>query len=360
MKLLIWTPIPTHHQSGFLSAVRSLGIDLVVHYYLAVPQARLDLGWSDPTGLPPGERRVPARIGSLKLCADWKERIHILPGCGRPFLFALALACSLHRLQWLHWSEPSSPYSHYRLISNLVRRRYAALNNRFGCGALAIGELARRDFIDWGIKADRIRFLPYSIDPVRAASASSRALGEGGVRFLYLGVFEPRKGLDILVAAFAQINAEYPNASLTLVGADHSQGKYHRQAESLGIQSIEFKTPVPAADIGEIIGSHDVLVLPSRFDGWGMVLSEGASMGRALISTAACGAAFHLIEDGVAGYRVPPGSVATLVNAMRNYCEQPQQIATHGRYSSKLFQELTPQMNARRLQSAITELCTPT
>jgi glycosyltransferase involved in cell wall biosynthesis len=242
----------------------------------------------------------------------------------------------------------------------MVRRCYATLNNRFGCGALAIGELARRDFIDWGIKADRIRFLPYSIDPVHADCADSRALGEGGVRFLYLGVFEPRKGLDVLVAAFARIAVEYPNASLTLVGADHSQGKYQRQAESLGIERVQFKTPVLAADIGEIIDRNDVLVLPSRFDGWGMVLSEGASMARALISTTACGAAYHLIEDGVAGYRVPPGNVEALVNAMRNYCEQPQTITTHGRYSSKLFKELTPQMNARRLQTAIAELCTAT
>src|ERR1700729_1338373 len=144
MKLLIWTSIPTHHQSAFFSAIRSDGIDLVVHYYMPVNEERLKLGWDNPLTLPAGEQRVPEKISSIGLCADWRERIHILPGCGRPFLFTLALSCSLRGLKWLHWSEPSDPNSKLRFIKNAVRHCYAALNNRYGDGALAIGDMARK------------------------------------------------------------------------------------------------------------------------------------------------------------------------------------------------------------------------
>jgi glycosyltransferase involved in cell wall biosynthesis len=361
VKLLIWTSIPTHHQSAFFSALRSGGIDLVVHYYMAVHEERLKLGWDDPTALPDGERRVPERIASIRLCADWRERIHILPGCGRPFLFELALFCSLRGLKWLHWSEPSNPTSKWRFMSNTVRRCYATLINRYSYGALAIGEMARQEFIDWGIRPDRIRVLPYSIAPVYSSGTGpERPTKAGRVRFLFLGVLKARKAVDVLLAAFTQVAARYPDSSLSLVGHDQSGGEYRRLAKSLGIEAqTRFLGSVVAASIGDVLASHDVLVLPSRFDGWGMVLSEAASMGLALIASDMCGASYHLIETGIAGYRVPAGNVQSLADAMVCYCSAPETIALHGARSRALFANLMPEENSARLCAAVRDLRLP-
>jgi glycosyltransferase involved in cell wall biosynthesis len=358
-KLLIWSPIPSHHQSEFFGALRSDGVDLVVHYFMAVPRDRLELGWDDPAALPAGERRVPARVASVRLCADWRERIHILPGYGHPFLLGLALFCSWRGLTWLHWSEPSDPNARWRRITNLVRRFYAALVNRYACGALAIGEMARQDFVRWGIRPNRIRLLPYSIAPVHTGAVAARNPGNGaGVRFLFLGVLKVRKAVDVLLTAFAQVVARYPNASLTLVGNDESGGAYQRLAESLGVfTQARFLGSVGAGTIGEILASHDVLVLPSRFDGWGMVLSEAASAGLALIATDRCGAAHHLIENGTAGYLVPAEDARSLADAMMQYCAAPETIARHGARSRELFAELVPARNSARLRAAVQDLC---
>jgi glycosyltransferase involved in cell wall biosynthesis len=359
MKLLIWTPMPTHHQSAFFCALRTDRIDLVVHYYMSVPSDRLKLGWSDPVDLPAGERRVPARIASVGLCADWRERIHILPGCGRPSLFGLALFCPLRGLTWLHWSEASNPNSKWRSLTNALRRCYAILINRFGSGALAMGDMARRDFISWGIRPDLIRFLPYSIPPICSSiSDSCRPACPSNVRFLFLGYLNARKAVDVLLVAFARVATKYPDASLSLVGLDQSQGEYQRLARSLGIGGqSRFLGPVAAESIGRVLSNHDVLVLPSRFDGWGMVLSEAASMGLALIASDTCGAAYHLIDNGKAGYVVQKDDEQSLADAMICYCRAPETVSLHGARSRALFADLIPRKNSARLQAAIRELC---
>ena len=56
LRLLIWSSIPTHHQSGFFGALRDREIDVVVHYYQRVHTGRLDMGWADHSVLPAGER----------------------------------------------------------------------------------------------------------------------------------------------------------------------------------------------------------------------------------------------------------------------------------------------------------------
>jgi glycosyltransferase involved in cell wall biosynthesis len=361
VKLLIWTSIPNHNQAAFFSAIRSDGVDLVVHYYRAIPKERLKLGWDDPSDLPPGERRVPARISSIKLCDDWKARVHVLPGCGRPFLFSLAVYCSLRGLMWMHWSEQSNPNSKWRLGGNIVRRCYAIINTRYGNGALAISESARKDFINWGIRPDRIRLLPYSTSTVRSGvTRARRPATAGNVHFLFLGVLNARKAVDVLLAAFARVSAQYPNSTLTLVGHDQSRGAYQRLAKSLGIDSnVQFSGSVLAASIGDVLAQYDVLVLPSRFDGWGMVLSEAASMGLALIGSDMCGATHHLIKNGNAGYRVTAGDVQSLAEAMSLYCSAPETIALHGARSRALFADLAPEKNSTRLQVAVRDLCYP-
>ena len=293
------------------------------------------------------------------MCGDWRERIHTVPGCGRPFLLMLALRLSMHGAKWLHWSEPSNARSRYRVVTQPIRRLYAVLNNRFGCGALAIGDLASRDFVRWGINADRIRFLPYSIAPVRASSAiKERKAGEGGVRFLFLGEICENKAVDVLVAAFHRVHSTYPDASLSLIGRDSSNGIYRRLVERLALAGcVQFRVSVPATNVGDVIAEHDVLVLPSRHDGWGMVLAEGASMARALIATESCGAAFHVIDDGVAGYRVRSEDPIGLADAMTKYCRAPETISLHGARCRELFAALAPERNAVRLRDALAALC---
>jgi glycosyltransferase involved in cell wall biosynthesis len=93
-------------------------------------------------------------------------------------------------------------------------------------------------------------------------------------------------------------------------------------------------------------------VLPSRFDGWGMLVNESLAAGTPVICTAACGAA-AIATDEHSGRVVPAGQVATLTAAlaaaMARGSVQPQtRLVIHARAS----QHASADQAARRFMEA--------
>ncbi len=355
IRLLIWSSIPTHHQSGFLSALRRRDIDVVVHYYRHLDANRLSLGWAAPDELPPSERYVPESLRAVARCHDWRDRIHIVPGYGCLFLMRLAWFLSQKGIPWLHWSEHSRP-SRRSNVTFAIKRFYGELVRRHALGALAIGELARQEFIRWGIPAERIRFLPYAVDPIEVP-ASPDEEPAASTRFVFLGTLYPTKGVDVLLRAMREVLSAHSQARLELVGNDLSAGTYERDAKRLEItHAVQFSKAVESCRVGSVLKRCDVLLLPSRHDGWGVVLNEAASAGKAIIASEACGAAHHLVHPGVNGFRVPPGDVAALAQAMSAYCLDPGLALRHGKESLRIFEDFTPVRNAERFEQALQSL----
>jgi glycosyltransferase involved in cell wall biosynthesis len=84
------------------------------------------------------------------------------------------------------------------------------------------------------------------------------------------------------------------------------------------------------------------MVLPSRFDGWGVVLSEAATEGVALIATESCGGAHDLIDPGLNGFVVESESAQQLAAAMRVYADDPACASRHGKHSRVVSSRFTP------------------
>jgi glycosyltransferase involved in cell wall biosynthesis len=357
LRLLVWTSIPTHHQSSFFASLRSRGVDLVVHYLHHVNADRLTLGWAAYTDLPRGERYMEGSLRALDVCADWRERIHIVPGYSQIFLLQLAWHLSDLRVPWLHWGEHSWPRPR-AYLTYAVKKFYGQMVRRHALGALAIGDLAREEFIRWGIPADRIRFLPYALPGVEVpADLEPVEMPIERPRFVYLGQLCPRKGTDLLLLAMRDVLASHPGARLEVAGRDQPGGFYEHMAERLEIShAVRFSGVVDTSRIGAVLQRSEVLILPSRHDGWGVVLNEAASLGKALIASNACGAAHHLIEPEVNGFRFPAGDRSALRTALLTYCRNPSLARRHGAESLRLFEDFTPERNVRRLEEAIESL----
>lgn len=347
--------MPTHHQSAFFQALRDSGVDLKVRYLTAVSPARRALGWQAPQALPAGEAYVEPNWRSLRLVREWRDHVHVVGGASQPFLQALVLVLSAHKVPWVHWSERGIARRALGLRA-LQRRLYARLVNARALGAFAIGKDAQLDFCSWGIDPSRIRFLPYCVDAPPTV-AGDRADGHAGITFVQVGELSPRKGVDVLLRAFAGLVHRRHDARLVLVGDGPAAAEYRALAAKLGLTSaVEFVGAVPAGEIGSYIARADVLTLASRFDGWGVVLNEGAALGKALVATDATGAAAHLVQPGRNGFVVPAADAEALQRALERYCGEPGLARAHGAASRLLFEQFTPAANARRLRENLASL----
>jgi glycosyltransferase involved in cell wall biosynthesis len=141
---------------------------------------------------------------------------------------------------------------------------------------------------------------------------------DGLVRLLSVGSVVPVKGYDLLIAALATL----PDMSwrLTIAGdrtrnpAAAAQLDADIAANGLG-DRVSVLGAVPPKRIIELYLASDVFVLASRFESYGMALTEAMAHGLPLVSTIA-GAIPDTVPVG-AGLLVPPDDVAALAQALR-------------------------------------------
>ncbi|NLX94890.1 MAG: glycosyltransferase family 4 protein [Rhodopirellula sp.] len=229
--------------------------------------------------------------------------------------------------------------------------------NHYALGAFGIGEWALRDFCRWGVRREKLALLPYSSQMPQEVSGADQPCAlfrQDRFGIVYAGGLCHRKGIDVLLKAFASATRSYSKSVLMLVGNDQSYGAYRAMADTLGISArVLFRGPVPPQELGGILHCADLFCLPSRHDGWGVVLNEAASRGLALVASDRCGAAHHLIVPGENGVRVRAGDVRSLANALQTYVQNPILAHIHGERSHDIFRSYTPVANVRRFLSAI-------
>ncbi len=149
---------------------------------------------------------------------------------------------------------------------------------------------------------------------IRPEEIIARANQGGPLRLLFVGNLIPRKGLHTLLAAIQ--GAPEDSLTLTVVGGallDSGYGSAIRQqiaqnnlqgrVRLLGFQS--------QAELAALLSDHHVLVVPSSYEGFGIVYLEAMSFGLPAIGTTGGGAG-EIITHGLDGYLVAPEDVHSL------------------------------------------------
>jgi glycosyltransferase involved in cell wall biosynthesis len=122
------------------------------------------------------------------------------------------------------------------------------------------------------------------------------------------------KGHSILIQAFRDIQEEIPDARMVIVGEGYLKDRLAQQVRQLGLGTSVLFTGF-VGDPAQIIATLDVAVLPSFFEGMGRVLLEAMAMGKPVVATRVGGIP-DLVENGVNGFLVSPGSVPELRDAV--------------------------------------------
>jgi glycosyltransferase involved in cell wall biosynthesis len=141
-------------------------------------------------------------------------------------------------------------------------------------------------------------------------------------RLLFVGRLLHLKGLDTLIKAFASFTRSFPQSRLTIVGNGPELSSLKLLARRQRCENIvEFKEYVPHDQMASEMASHDVFVLPTRLDVFGLVVAEAMACGLPVICSRNAGAANDLVKDN--GILVHPDRVEELAAAMTLLATQP-------------------------------------
>jgi glycosyltransferase involved in cell wall biosynthesis len=166
--------------------------------------------------------------------------------------------------------------------------------------------------VDWfakcGYPSDRL--FPFAYVTERIEGFTSRASQSGPPSLIYVGQFIPRKGLDILLKALG--NLRKLDWELTLVGSGPMEEKCRRMIFEHGLsERVRFLGPLKNLAARLEICRSDLLLLPSRYDGWGAVVNEALMAGVPAICSDHCGAR-DLLQASWRGEVFAAGSVPSL------------------------------------------------
>ena len=153
---------------------------------------------------------------------------------------------------------------------------------------------------------------------------------------LSVATVEPRKGLDVLVAAMAEV----PGAELVLTGqAGWGAVDLGSWADAAGVPQSRIHTlgRLDDADLAVVLGRAGVLAVPSRAEGFGLPVLEGMAAGVAVVSSDAPA----LVEvGGGATVVVPVGDRDALADALRSVLDDEalaQRLRAAGRVRAGAF-----------------------
>lgn len=149
---------------------------------------------------------------------------------------------------------------------------------------------------------------------------------------------EPHKRFSLLIRAFEMLSKDFPEWKLKLVGDGPYWDYYRALTGQLGLaKRVEFTGSV--ADTGAHYADAELLCMPSRYEGFGLVLAEAAAYELPLVGFSSCVAARMLIAPG-GGALADEDTPASLADALRPLMAMStEQRRAMGRRAKDFFME---------------------
>jgi glycosyltransferase involved in cell wall biosynthesis len=254
--------------------------------------------WRSPV---PGARAVPLRLMGRPLWRDlavplWarRHRPDVLwgPEAVLPRRIGTPTVATVHDVAPVLF-EGSKPPEVERAFRTTIPRSVRAAT-RVAC----VSDATARDVERlWGIEPSRLRVVGNGVDerftpgdPADARARVRAAFGLDGPFVLHVGSLEPRKGLDVLIAAAARADWRLVLAGSAGYGADRIQlTATAARAALLG--------PIDDDALVDLYRAAEVVAAPALYEGFGIVPLEAMACGTPVVAAAPAGALEEVAGD---------------------------------------------------------------
>jgi glycosyltransferase involved in cell wall biosynthesis len=302
--LVFWQNQPSMHQGCMIRKLsEQFGYNVVVVTESDLSDSRKCLGWNYPD-LGDAQLIISPRRSELQRLAVKYSRtrdLHICSGIGVYPMVSLAFSM-LIRTPAIRgvYAESPDPRGIKGTLRRIRTRFHAKFYSKYIHFMLAVGELGYRWYTRNGFSDSVVFTFGYWVENVQKKLTERDAYGEltsADYAIVYIGQLVHRKGVDLLLCALASMsNAQW---QLSIIGDGPQLPFLKKLVHSLGIEKkVHWLGMVPNSDLHIKLASADLMVLPSRFDGWGAVVNEALLAGVPVICSDACGASILVKASG--------------------------------------------------------------
>jgi glycosyltransferase involved in cell wall biosynthesis len=292
-RIVFWQPIDSPHQDAFLEAVgRRFSGEVILGVERRLPTDRAAQGWPEPRHEVVRLEDISLPVSHAALATHGEpESLHVFSGLmSHPLVWAgfRQLANTNARMAIYSEAPEQPPLTGWikRLRGRLIARRWAW---RFAF-VLAIGTVGRDFFRRIGWPPERIVPFGYFSLPHTDPPPPVRPDHASTFRLVSAGQLIRRKGIDLILKGCSGLPSS--GWQLDIYGDGPERFRLKRLAAALGLgERVSFHGTVANELLLRAIAAADGTILPSRFDGWGMLVSESLALGTPAICTTQCGAA---------------------------------------------------------------------
>jgi glycosyltransferase involved in cell wall biosynthesis len=204
---------------------------------------------------------------------------------------------------------------------------------------IAMTEFGKSRFVAGGLPEGKIAVKPHFV-----RNAPERGTGGGGY-FLFVGRLTYEKGVQVLLEAWSR---QRSGLQLYVVGDGPESASVSRTAA--GLEGVKVLGGLPPDRVLQLMRDATAVVVPSLwYETFGRVVTEAFACGTPVI-VSDVGAIAELVEDGVTGFRFPPGDPDALAERLNRFgnseiATTEMRDAAYGQYQLRY----TPNVNYKLL-----------
>lgn len=330
LTLVIWASSPPFVEKGAFTYLEDHWPGGVVYAVLGeLRSERAAMGWGDEVGRGRAALRARGPSSVEQFCnemlREYPDALHLVGGLSSVTGRALSyIVRSTPPERVAVFSERPGAYGPLikRLSARLVvpiKYSWLVRRHRRHVGLLLpLGEAGVEAFTRYGWPSRRLAPFMYC-PPMHGKAPIPLRHDRASVRLLYVGRLSRfTKGTDVLLKAAERLRGRW---SLTLVGS-HGDLVETVRAWATTKDNVEVVGALTPAQVNEAMANHDICIVPSRFDGWNVVVNEALYAGRGVIVTDEA-VSHELIRASRAGTVVKARSARRLATAMQSVIDDP-------------------------------------
>lgn len=223
-----------------------------------------------------------------------------------------------------HWHESVNPlYGWHPSLRSLYRRMAQEAHVLF---------ISRRQQEEWTKALGTVLAGTIVYNPIRSLAIPKKEVHEG-LRIGYIGRWETRKNIPMLLRVFARFHRINPQSELWICGAANEAERHlwERTYEQEGVSFL-----LHTEDVAMRYRQLDILAIPSLSESWGLVAVEAMQAGIAVLCTDQSGLN-ECYTDGVDCFLLPPTDEQAWVDALVLYSDATvrTKMAKHGQETTK-------------------------